>query len=195
VLFQLCEENTLSQTIEKLVKEAEGLARDGVRVNLNWDLTGIYKTYGGVQLVRLEIEWIRLLASLWMFWKSWNASLRFVLHWHSVATYFRFYLEINASRNNSREQQKLLKISVQFKKWLFVRLVDMEKISILKTGFKKWNLTEWVVLLLVKRCSWCETRPQWNNGITISNFMGLKPIKTRQNIQMYRPFCRKNWIY
>jgi ribosomal protein S12 methylthiotransferase len=72
----------VSQTIEKLVKEAEGLARDGVKelILIAQDLTyyglDIYKkrNLGELEaLVKVEgIEWIRLhyaflLVSLWMF--------------------------------------------------------------------------------------------------------------------------------
>jgi hypothetical protein len=53
-----------------------------------------------------------------------------------IATYFRFYLEINASWNNSRKQQKLLKISVQqFKKWLFTTC---------RISRRDFNLKDWV---------------------------------------------------
>jgi ribosomal protein S12 methylthiotransferase len=73
----------VSQTIEKLVKEAEGLARDGVKelILIAQDLTyyglDIYKKRNLGELlealVKVEgIEWIRLhyaflLVSLWMF--------------------------------------------------------------------------------------------------------------------------------
>jgi ribosomal protein S12 methylthiotransferase len=70
VLFQSCGKH-VSQTIEKLVKEAEGLARDGVKelILIAQDLTyyglDIYKKRNLGELlealVKVEgIEWIRL---------------------------------------------------------------------------------------------------------------------------------------
>jgi ribosomal protein S12 methylthiotransferase len=82
VLFQSCAENTFRKLL-KISKEAEGLARDGVKelILIAQDLTyglDIYKKRNLGELlealVKVEgIEWIRLhyaflLVSLWMFY-------------------------------------------------------------------------------------------------------------------------------
>jgi ribosomal protein S12 methylthiotransferase len=68
VPFRLCKEKNVSQTIEKLVKESEGLAKNGVKelILIAQDLTyyglDIYKkrALGELLEVKLGIEWIRL---------------------------------------------------------------------------------------------------------------------------------------
>jgi tRNA A37 methylthiotransferase MiaB len=62
-----------------------------------------------------------------------------------LATYFRFYLEINASRNNSRENNETIKDFRAAVPEMAIRTTlivgypgeTQEDFNILKTGFKK----------------------------------------------------------